>query len=88
MISGGANPAPAASRKFPYYVENLVNRGLCLKWNSKVRDWDKVVTDWAKTGRPDAALERDYCLDDPAWNAWARGEVDQIDRGGRQSQSS
>ena len=61
-----------------YYVENLVNRGLCLKWNSKVRDWDRFVTDWAKSGRPDSALVRDYCLDDPEWGNWARQEVQRI----------
>jgi hypothetical protein len=61
--------------KFPYYVENIVNRGLCLKWNSNVRDWDKFVTRWADTGRPDSALVRDYCLDDPQWQAWARDKM-------------
>src|SRR5690349_6889727 len=45
----------------PYYVENIVNRGLCLKFNSKVTDWDRFVTDWAKTRDP-AALVRDYTL--------------------------
>ena len=52
--------------RMPYYVENIVNRGLCLKWNSKVSDWDKMVTEW-KTPRDEAGLVRDYSLDDPAW---------------------
>src|SRR5580700_7773189 len=50
MVSGGADPAPLLQNNFPYYVENMVNRGLCLKWHSKVVDWDKFVTDWSKTG--------------------------------------
>ena len=49
-------PSPVLlDAKMPYYVENMVNRGLCLKWNSKVRDWDKFVTGWAKGGRPESA---------------------------------
>jgi Beta-galactosidase len=68
---------------FPYYVENMVNRGLCLKWNSSVRDWDKFVTDWSRTGRPASALVRDYCLDDPTWQRWAREEVSRIVRKNR-----
>lgn len=75
MVTGDGDPKPVLDNAFPYYVENIVNRGLCLKWNSKVQDWDKFVTDWAKTGRPDSALVRDYCLDDPAWQAWARVQV-------------
>jgi hypothetical protein len=77
MVSGGGDPAPLVQNNFPYYVENMVNRGLCLKWNSNVRDWDKFVTDWAKSGRPKAALVRDYCLDDPAWLDSAREQVRQ-----------
>ena len=77
MVSGGADPAPLLQNNFPYYVENMVNRGLCLKWHSKVVDWDKFVTDWAKTGRPKSALVRDYCLDDPQWREGAREQVRQ-----------
>ena len=72
MVYGDGNPRVVLSNKFPYYVENVINRGLCLKWNSKVRDWDKTVTDWARNGRPESALVRDYCLDDPQWRSWAR----------------
>ncbi len=75
MVYGDADPAPWLQNHFPYYVENMVNRGLCLKWNSHVLDWDKFVTDWAKSGRPKTALLRDYCLDDPQWRDWARDEV-------------
>ncbi|HUC84485.1 MAG TPA: beta-galactosidase, partial [Candidatus Acidoferrales bacterium] len=75
MVSDGGTPQPFVTNHFPYYVENLVNRGLCLKWNSKVADWDRFVTDWAREGRPESAFVRQYCFDDPAWLDWARGEM-------------
>jgi hypothetical protein len=34
MVYGDGDPRPLLDNQFPYYVENLVNRGLCLKWNS------------------------------------------------------
>jgi hypothetical protein len=84
MVYGDGDLQPLLDSRFPYYVENLVNRGLCLKWSSKVTDWDKVVTEWAKSGRPDSALVRDYCLDDPQWGDWARQQVQQIVRKNRE----
>lgn len=75
MVYGGADPQPLLDAKFPYYVENLVNGGLCLKFNSKVTDWDKFVTAWAAEGRAEDGLIRDYCLDDPQWLGWARNEM-------------
>src|SRR5271166_3006662 len=72
MVYGEADPQPLLDNQFPYYVENLVNRGLCLKFNSNVRDWDKFVTEWASHGRPESAMVRDYCLDDPEWVNSAR----------------
>ena len=86
MVYGDANPQPLFAQQFPYYVENLVNRGLCLKFNSTVKDWDKFVTDWAKNGRPETALARDYCLDDPQWRDWAKGVVTTIVRHSREHQ--
>jgi hypothetical protein len=80
MVSGDADPVRMQEANLPYYVENMVNRGLCLKWNSKVANWDKFVTEWAKSGRGEAGLVRDYCLVDPEWRAWARREVEQIAR--------
>lgn len=80
MVYGDGDPQPLLDNRFPYYVENMINRGLCLKFNSQVRDWDKFVTDWSKQGRPEAALKRDYCLDDPEWRNWARGEMLRIAR--------
>ena len=74
MVFDDADPAPYLENQFPYYVENIVNRGLCLKWSSKVRDWDGFVTRWRQArGKDD--MVREYCLDDPAWRAWARGEM-------------
>jgi protein-S-isoprenylcysteine O-methyltransferase Ste14 len=70
MVTGGNDPQPVWDAGFPYYVENIVNRGLCLKWNSKVRDWNGFVEDWKKT-RTKAAFVREYCLDDPQWRTWA-----------------
>ncbi len=80
MVSGDGSFQPLLDNQFPYYVENMVNRGLCLKWNSKVRDWDKFVTQWRKDGSPDSALVRDFCLDDPQWRAWATKEMQSIAR--------
>lgn len=75
MVYDGEDPQPWVAQAFPYYVENLVNRGLCLKWNSKVRNWEKFITDWMSAGRPETAFVREYCLDDPAWRSWARQQV-------------
>jgi hypothetical protein len=80
MVYAGADPQYLLANHFPYYVENIINRGLCLKWNSKVSDWDKFVTEWAKNGRADSGLVRDYCLDDPEWLGWARKEMQTVAR--------
>ena len=65
--------------KMPFYVENMINKGLCLKWNSRVSDWDRHVTAW-KTPRDEAGLIREYCLDDPQWRAWSMGEMQRLVR--------
>jgi hypothetical protein len=75
MVYGDGDPQPLVEAQMPYYVENVINRGLCLKFNSKVADWDKFVTDWAKTGRSETSFVRDYCLDDPEWLGWARNQM-------------
>lgn len=80
MVHGDADIKPLIENGFPYYVENMVNRGLCLKWNSKVTDWEKFVTEWVKAGRQESGLVRDYCLDDPAWRKWARGQMQDLAR--------
>jgi hypothetical protein len=80
MVHGDADFRPATENKFHYYVENIVNRGLCLKFSSKVTDWDKFVTEWAKNGRSEDALKRDYCLDDPEWLNWAKREMQTVAR--------
>jgi len=80
MVFDDGDRQPLLENHFPYYVENVVNRGLCLKFNSTVRDWDRFVTQWAATGRPETAFLRDYCLEDPAWRDWAGGQMRQIAR--------
>lgn len=74
MAAGDADAQPLLDAKMPYYVENIVNKGLCLKWSSKVSDWDKMVTAW-KTPRDEAGLVRDYSFDDPQWREWARSTM-------------
>ncbi len=74
MVTGDADAQPLLDAKMPFYVENIVNKGLCLKWNSKVSDWDKMVSAW-KTPRDEAGLVRDYSFDDPQWRDWARGAM-------------
>lgn len=83
MVYDDGNRQPLLDNHFPYYVENIINRGLCLKFHSNVTDWDKFVTDWAAAGRPESALVRDYCLEDPSWRDWARGEMQQVARKNR-----
>ena len=40
MVYGDGDLKPLLAARFPYYVENMVNRGLCLKFSSKVTDWN------------------------------------------------
>ncbi len=75
LVYGQGDPDLWARNNFPFYVENIVNRGLCLKWSSKASDWDRLVTEWVRDGRPETALVRDYCLDDPEWQKWAGGQM-------------
>ncbi len=74
MVHHQQDPKPWADAGFPFYLENVVNRGLCLKWNSNVRDWDAFVTRW-KDSRDEAGCIRDYCLEDPAWRAAINAEL-------------
>jgi hypothetical protein len=78
MVFDDGDPQPPLENHFPYYVENIINRGLCLKFHSTVTDWDKFVTQWAASGRPESAFVRDYCLDDPAWRDSARGQMQHV----------
>jgi len=75
MVTGDQDAKPWLDAGMPYYVENIVNRGLCLKWNSPVKDWNGFVTEWAKSGRPESALVRPFTLNDPAWLAEGRKRV-------------
>jgi hypothetical protein len=66
MIGPGGDPTFFAKNGFGHYVENIVNEGLCLKFRSNVTNWEKFVTEWAKT-RDKASLVRDYPLEDSTW---------------------
>jgi hypothetical protein len=66
MTGAEGDPAPWLGAGFDYYVENIVSRGLCLKYRSSVTDWNAFVTAWA-TARDKQAFARDYTLVDPAW---------------------
>src|SRR6185295_6391750 len=77
MVHGEADAQPLLDAGLPYYVENMVNRGLCLKWNSKVADWDAMVTAW-KGPRDEAGLVREYCFDDPRWRDSAREQMQKL----------
>jgi hypothetical protein len=78
MVHGQADAKPFLENKFPYYLENMVNKGLCLKWNSNVKDWDAFVTNWTKTGRKPEAFVRDYCLEDPEWRKSALDQMGKL----------
>ncbi len=65
-----APPQPLLNSGFSYYVENIINQGLCLKFSSKVTNWSKFIDEWSKTRSADAFV-RDYCFDDPKWLGWA-----------------
>lgn len=86
MVHGDGDPKPWVENNFPYYVENIVNRGLCLKWNSKLQKpgggdrWDEFVTEWSKTGRRKDAFIREYCFDDQQWLNWAKERMRVIAR--------
>lgn len=77
MVHGEASPQVVLEAGMPYYLENMVNKGLCLKWNSKVVDWDKHVTQW-KEQRSESELIREYSLDDSEWQRWAVEKVQNL----------
>jgi hypothetical protein len=79
MVHGEGDAQPLLAAKMPYYVENMVNKGLCLKWSSKVKDWNQWVTAW-KGPRDEAGLVREYSFDDPAWRGWAREQMEKLVR--------
>ena len=76
MVYGSQNPKD--TQGFPYYVENVVNRGLCLKWGAKVNDWPAFIDQWMKSGRPSSDFAREFCLDDPQWLDWARKQAREV----------
>jgi hypothetical protein len=66
MTGHSGDPKPFLDAGFGYYVENIVNEGLCLKFNSTVTDWSKFIDGWMGP-RPASALVRDVCLNDTDW---------------------
>ena len=66
MIGPGGDASFYKQHGFGHYVENVINEGLCLKFRSKVTNWDAFVTRWSAT-RDMASLVRDYPLEDAAW---------------------
>eukprot|EP01031_Cornospumella_fuschlensis_P014567 gene14567-17789_t len=74
MVGGGGDPKWLADAGLGHYVENMVTKGLCLKFRSNVTNWSKFVDDW-KVGRSEAGLIRDYSLEDPAWRNQALAEM-------------
>lgn len=66
MTGAGGDSGFYQNNGFGYYVENIVNEGLCLKFRSKVTDWSKFVTGWMDSRDPQALI-RDYALEDKAW---------------------
>lgn len=77
MVYDDQNPSHLLKNNFPYYVENIINRGLCLKWNSKVTNWEKFISQWM-LNRSESAFIRDYCLDDPQWLNWAKSQMQRV----------
>ena len=66
MTGQSGDPKPLIDAGFGYYVENILNEGLCLKFNSTVTDWGKFIDGWMGP-RPASALNRDVCLNDADW---------------------
>ena len=74
MVYGDGDPGFVLDNHFPYYVENMVNRGFCLKWNSKVRDWDTFVTAWAQDRPPALGAGAGLLPGRSAVADWARAQ--------------
>ena len=85
MTGAGCDPAPWLNAGLEHAVENVVSRGLCLKFRSSVTDWNAFITEWSRERSP-AAFARDYSLADPAWRAAARRDV--LDAAARHARSS
>jgi hypothetical protein len=66
MTGPGGDASFYRDNGFGHYVENIINEGLCLKFRSKVTNWDAFVKGWSET-RDRESLVRDYSLEDPAW---------------------
>src|SRR4029079_9201380 len=74
MVTGDGDPSMWTQAHMPYYVENIVRTGLCLKQRSPVTDWSKFVNQWMET-RDESAFVRPFCLEDPAWLAESKKQM-------------
>ncbi len=74
MVTGEGDSAAYVKAGMPYYVENIVRSGLCLKFRSPVTNWSVFINDWMKS-RDEAAMVRPYCLEDPAWLAESQKQM-------------
>ena len=70
MVGAGGDPTHLADSGFGHYVENIVTKGLCLKFRSNVTNWSKFIDQW-KVERSEAGLVRDYSFEDPKWRSEA-----------------
>lgn len=66
MAGRDEDPRPFIDAGFGYYVENIINKGLCLKFSSSVTNWSRFIDEWSKT-RDEKAFVRDYSFDDANW---------------------
>ncbi len=77
MVTGDADGSAFVQAGLPYYVENIVSKGLCLKYSSPVIHWSSFIDDWMKK-REAASFVRPYCLEDPGWLDWAKGRMKSV----------
>lgn len=74
MVTGEGDPAHYLKAGMPYYVENIVRTGLCLKYRSPVTDWSGFINGWMEK-REESAFVRPYCLEDSAWLEQSKKEL-------------
>lgn len=74
MVTGDGDASLWKQAGMPYYVENIVRTGLCLKQRSPVTDWSKFVNQWMET-RDESAFVRPFCLQDPVWLAESKKQM-------------
>ncbi|HYF35298.1 MAG TPA: hypothetical protein VD994_08430, partial [Prosthecobacter sp.] len=66
MVGPGGDPTTLTDAGFGHYVENMITKGLCLKFRSNVTNWSKFLDEW-KVERSEQGLVRLYSFEDPVW---------------------